>query len=90
MDERGQQPHFFDLEARERGEDPRNFWAKTYRYCQAHMPVREQKTATGHSVRACYLYSGMADLAAETGDTTLLEVCRSIWDDLTRTSPLAA
>ena len=84
VDERGQQPHYFDLEARERGEDPREFWAKTYRYCQAHVPVREQTTAVGHSVRACYLYSGMADIAAQTDDTELADVCRSIWEDLTQ------
>jgi hypothetical protein len=84
IDERGREPHYFDIEARERGDDPRNFWAKTYHYCQAHVPVREQTKATGHSVRAGYLYSGMADIAAETGDTELLAICRSIWDDLTQ------
>jgi DUF1680 family protein len=84
IDERGQQPHYFDIEARERGDDPRNFWAKTYHYCQAHVPVREQTKATGHSVRAGYLYSGMADIAAETGDAELLAICRSIWEDLTQ------
>jgi DUF1680 family protein len=84
IDERGQEPHFFDIEAQERGDDPSKFWAKTYRYCQAHAPVREQITATGHSVRASYLYAGMADIAAETGDSTLLSVSRSIWDDLTQ------
>ncbi|MHB1354420.1 MAG: glycoside hydrolase family 127 protein [Anaerolineae bacterium] len=83
VDERGQQPNYFDVEARERGDDPAKFWAKTYRYCQADVPVREQTQATGHSVRACYLYSGMADIATETGDADLLAACRSIWDDLT-------
>jgi DUF1680 family protein len=84
VDERGQQPHFFDIEARERGDDPAKFWAKSYRYCQAHVPVREQTTATGHSVRAGYLYSAMADLAVETADNTLLEVSKLVWDDLTQ------
>ncbi len=84
IDERGQQPNFFDIEAKERGEDPAKFWATTYRYCQAHIPFREQTTATGHSVRACYLYAGAADVARETGDISLLETCRQIWDDLTR------
>ncbi|MFN8376448.1 MAG: glycoside hydrolase family 127 protein [Anaerolineae bacterium] len=73
-----------DMEAQERGDDPAKYWAKSYRYCQAHIPVREQHTATGHSVRACYLYSGMADIAAETSDDSLLEVSRSIWNDLTQ------
>ncbi len=82
IDERGKQPLFFDQEAIERGEDPKQYWAKTYRYCQAHIPVREQNMATGHSVRAAYLYSGMADVAAETGDEALKAACLSIWDDL--------
>lgn len=84
IDERGQQPHYFDLEARERGEDPAEFWAQTYRYCQAHEPLRDQTSATGHSVRACYLYAGVADIALETGDESLVELSRRLWDDLTQ------
>lgn len=84
IDERGQQPHYFDQEARARGEDPRDFWAKTYNYCQAHAPLRDQKAATGHSVRACYLYAGIADIALETGDQELVELSRTLWDDLTQ------
>jgi DUF1680 family protein len=84
INERGQQPHYFDLEANERGDDPTKFWAKSYQYCQAHTPIREQISATGHAVRACYLYSGLADIVAETGDETLLAVSRLFWDDLTQ------
>jgi DUF1680 family protein len=83
IDERGQEPHYFDLEAKARGDDPKKFWATTYRYCQAHAPVRDQHTATGHSVRACYLYSGIADIVNETGDESLLNISREIWEDLT-------
>lgn len=83
VDERGQSPNFFDIEAAARGDDPTKFWAKTYHYCQAHMPLREQTTATGHAVRAAYLYAGAADIANETGDHTLLDALRVIWDDLT-------
>lgn len=83
VDERGQSPHYFDLEAAERGEDPRKFWFKTYHYCQAHKPLREQTAATGHAVRAAYLYAGAADVSAHTGDSTLLDALRVIWDDLT-------
>jgi DUF1680 family protein len=83
VDERGQQPHFYDIEAALRGDDPKNFWAQTYRYCQAHLPVREQTEACGHSVRAAYLYSGIADIAAETGDEELKHVIQHLWDDLT-------
>ena len=52
-------------------------------YMQIHAPVREQRTAEGHTVRATYLYCGMADLYMETGDESLLEACRTIYDDLT-------
>lgn len=38
-------------------------------YAQQHLPVREQRTAEGHSVRAMYLYSGMADVVASREDT---------------------
>ena len=84
IDERGRQPHYFDVEAQARGEDPKKHWAGGYRYSQAHLPVREQAEAVGHAVRAMYLYSGMADVAAETGDETLLMACRRLWGDTTK------
>ncbi len=83
VDERGQSPNFFDIEAAERGDDPSKFWFKSYHYCQAHKPLREQNTATGHAVRAAYLYAGAADVSNHTGDSSLLEALRVIWDDLT-------
>lgn len=79
VDERGRQPHYFDIEAVRRGEDPRRFRFRTYEYNQSHLPVREQRVATGHAVRAMYLYSAMADLAVETGDRALLAACERIW-----------
>lgn len=51
-------------------------------YAQAHIPVREQTQAVGHAVRATYLYSGMADVTAMTGDTTLLPPLDSVWHDI--------
>ncbi|MBR5283316.1 MAG: glycoside hydrolase family 127 protein [Alistipes sp.] len=51
-------------------------------YSQAHIPVREQREAVGHSVRATYLYSGMADVAAMSGDTTLMPALNDIWHDI--------
>lgn len=51
-------------------------------YSQSHLPVREQKTAEGHAVRAGYLYSAMADVAAETDDKELLDACKTLWDDM--------
>jgi DUF1680 family protein len=82
VEERGQQPHYFDLEARERGEDPADFWAKTYEYCQAHLPIRQQEKVVGHAVRAMYLFSAVAELAHEHDDSTLLATCERLWQNL--------
>lgn len=51
-------------------------------YSQSHIPVREQKTAVGHAVRACYLYVAMAELAGLTGDAELYDSCKSIFEDI--------
>ena len=51
-------------------------------YNQSHIPVREQSSAVGHSVRAVYLYTGMAYLAAETGDEDLKAACKRLWNDI--------
>ncbi|HMO56385.1 MAG TPA: glycoside hydrolase family 127 protein [Roseiflexaceae bacterium] len=85
VDERGRRPHYFDHEARERGEDPRRFWARSYEYNQSHRPVREQQQVVGHAVRAMYLYCAMADLALIDGDAALLTTCRRLWQHLTTT-----
>lgn len=53
-------------------------------YSQSHLPVREQKTAEGHAVRAMYMYSAMADLAEACGDQSLMETCRTLWNNMTR------
>lgn len=89
IDERGQQPHYFDLERTERikhlgkkavEEEPYNRLMKeNYEYNQAHLPVREQKKATGHAVRAVYMYTAMAELADLTGDRELLDAVCALW-----------
>ena len=56
---------------------------KRVAYNQSHLPVREQTDAVGHAVRAVYLYTGMAYLAAETGDQTLMDACHTLWKDVT-------
>lgn len=53
----------------------------SYAQVQSHKPVREQEEVVGHSVRAMYLCTGMAMLAAETGDETLISACRKLWED---------
>ena len=54
-------------------------------YAQQHQPVRDQRTAEGHSVRALYLYSGMADVLAHTGDNTLSPALDAIWHNIADT-----
>ena len=54
-------------------------------YAQQHQPVRDQRTAEGHSVRALYLYSGMADVMAHTGDKTLDPSLDAIWHNIADT-----
>jgi DUF1680 family protein len=53
-----------------------------HKYMQIHQPVREQKTAEGHGVRALYLYTGMMDVYMETGDESLLEACKILYDNI--------
>ncbi len=72
--------HFIDK--RGTSEEQMPCWMRAS-YNQSHLPVREQRTAEGHSVRACYLYSGMADVARLTEDEELKEACRSIFKDIT-------
>lgn len=53
-------------------------------YSQSHEPVREQKTAEGHAVRAVYMYSAMADVAEEYQDKELMEACVALWENITQ------
>src|SRR5947209_4705606 len=85
VDERGRQPHYFDIEARLRGEDPAAFQHKNYEYNQSHLPVREQREVVGHAVRAMYLYSAMADLARELHAQSLFDADQRLGDHLCTT-----
>lgn len=51
-------------------------------YCQDHLPVLEQTDAVGHAVRAGYMYSGMADVAALAGDDGYIEAIDTIWKNV--------
>ena len=51
-------------------------------YDQSHLPPGEQYEAVGHAVRATYFYSGMADIAAETGDRDYQSAVMSLWDNM--------
>lgn len=86
IDERGQtgpdKPHYYDVEAIARGDDPAKFWARSYEYNQSHLPIRSQEKVAGHAVRAMYLFSAVADLADEYDDASLLATCDRLWDNL--------
>ncbi len=76
VDQRGKKPYYFDLERGiESSED-------AYYYNQAHMEPQLQREAVGHSVRATYLYSGMADVAKRTGDTELYDACQALMENI--------
>jgi len=51
-------------------------------YSQAHLPVTEQREAVGHAVRANYMYSAMADVAALTDDPAYLQAVNGIWENV--------
>ena len=53
-------------------------------YQQSHLPVRQQPDAVGHSVRAVYLYTAMADIAAVTKEPELTEACFRLFDSITK------
>ncbi|MGG1639776.1 glycoside hydrolase family 127 protein [Paenibacillus sp. NRS-1782] len=92
IEQRGQHPIYFEEERENRKQiqteptwnDDNNInFGLGFEYQQAHQPVREQTEAVGHAVRAVYLYIAMADLAAKTGDASLLKACEALWDDVT-------
>lgn len=51
-------------------------------YSQSQVPVIEQNEAVGHAVRAGYMYSGMADVAALTGDSAYIKAIDAIWNNI--------
>lgn len=51
-------------------------------YTQDHLPVVEQREAVGHAVRALYMYAGMADVAALTGDTDYRDAIMGLWHNV--------
>lgn len=76
-----------DYYKKEKEKNPWRVWGNDpddKEYAQYHAPVRRQDKAVGHAVRAVYLYTGMADAAMETGDTELADVCKTLWNNITR------
>lgn len=98
VEERGNQQggkeksHYYDVEAKARGENehelPMSYpAARSYWYQQAHVPIAEQQTIEGHSVRAMYLLTAVADLVrihqptSETG-TKFLPALHRLWSNM--------
>lgn len=52
------------------------------KYLQSHIPLVEQDEAVGHSVRAAYMYSAMADVAAIAGDEDYIQAIDKIWKNV--------
>lgn len=76
IDQRGTTPNYF-------AEVEGKTYAQIERF-QAHKPVREQTEAVGHSVRAVYLYCGMADVATLSDDEKLFRACETLFENITR------
>jgi uncharacterized protein len=86
IDDRGSTPDLFDQQVKSEPHPygfatVENRWQRADYYL-AHKPVREQLEITGHSVRAMYLYSAMADQFLETGDASLGAALHALWSDL--------
>jgi DUF1680 family protein len=72
---------FIDERGRHTSYDARsNDPFKNGAYWQDHKPLVEQDEAIGHAVRAAYLYAGVADVAALTGDSAYLKAIDRIWN----------
>lgn len=83
IDERGKNPNFFAEEKEKRGWTHFGMNPKDTKYNQSHATVYEQKEAVGHSVRAVYMYTAMADLAAAFNDERLFNASKTLWDNMT-------
>ena len=68
-----QAKYFLDKRGRTAHRDP---------YNQSHLPILEQDEAVGHAVRAEYMYSGIADVAALTGDQAYIDAIDRIWENI--------
>jgi len=88
IEERGAQPHFYDIEYEKRGRT--SYWntygpawmVKDKAYSQAHLPLAEQQTAIGHAVRFVYLMAGMAHLARLSSDEGKRQDCLRLWNNM--------
>lgn len=83
INERGKNPNFFYEESQKRGWTHFGIDPKDTVYNQSFATVYDQKEAVGHSVRAVYMYTAMADIAGTTGDERLYQACVDLWKSMT-------
>ena len=83
INERGKNPNFFYEESQKRGWTHFGIDPKDTVYNQSFATVYDQKEAVGHSVRAVYMYTAMADIAGTTGDERLYQACSDLWKNMT-------
>ena len=79
----GKNPAFFAEEAAKRDWNHFGMVPKDIKYNQSHATIYEQEEAVGHSVRAVYMYTAMADLAATEHDEKLFAACERLWNNMT-------
>ncbi len=69
----------FFLDERGRADSGRRLYGE---YAQDHEPVVQQAEAVGHTVRASYLYTSLADVALLTGESSYAQAGNRIWEDV--------
>ncbi|MCM1577373.1 MAG: glycoside hydrolase family 127 protein [Ruminococcus sp.] len=84
LNERGKDSDFYKDEKELRDWTVWGNDASDLYYQQSYAPVREQSDAVGHAVRAVYLYTGMADLAAVKEDEGLQKACGRLWESIVK------
>jgi len=85
INQRGKTPNYFDIEQEKPGYKAifpeLTLFGRDY--FQAQIPPVKQRIATGHSVRAVYMYAAMSDLAVELDDKALAAACDALYEDVT-------
>lgn len=80
---RGVDREYYKKEAAERDWTEWDGKGEDLYYQQSYAPVREQSDAVGHSVRAVYLYTAMADYASQSDDEKMIAACKNLWNSIT-------
>lgn len=85
VSQRGVKPLYFQIEREKRNN--KLYWENfdmDEKYYQIHQLAKDQRIPVGHAVRGVYLYTAMAELAAETGNQELAEACYALFDHITQ------